>query len=80
MTTKHTTTPAMRAEQAGHMTAHSALEAMRRAPDQAARLAILNDALIDVYRTPAQAEPDATLNGFCIGLLATLDAGLGLSR
>lgn len=80
MTAKHTQTPAMRAEQAGNMTAQSALNLMRMAPDHAARLAILNDALIDVYGTPIQAEPEATLNGFCIGLLATLDAGLGLSR
>ena len=80
MTTKHTLTPAMRAEQAGNMTARSALDLMRLAPDRAARLAILNSALIDIYGTPIQAEPEATLNGFCVGLLATLDAGLGLSR
>ena len=72
--------PAMRAEQAGHMTARTALNAMRLAPDQATRLSILIDSLIDVYGTPIQAEPEAALNGFCVGLLATLEAGLGLQR
>lgn len=80
MNTRTQITPAMRAEQAGAMTARTALDAMRRAPDQAARLEILNDALIDVYGTPVQAEPLATLNGFCVGLMATLETGMGLSK
>jgi hypothetical protein len=78
-TQRHTLTPAMRAEQAGNMTARTTLEAMRLTPDQIDRLTLFIDALIDVYGTPIDAEPESALRGFAVAMLASLDVGLGFS-
>lgn len=66
------------AEQAGHQTAHSALCAMRTALNQADRLDILMDALTDVYSSSAGQE--AALIGFAVGMLTTLERGLGVHK
>lgn len=66
------------AEQAGNHIARAAIKAMQKSPDQFKRLEILVDGLTDVYITSAGGE--RALVGFAIGLLATLDKGMGLHK
>jgi hypothetical protein len=63
-------------EQCGHCIAATTLSAMRQAPSQAERLGILTDALLDVYSSSSGQE--AALLGFSVGLLNTVERGLGV--
>ena len=64
------------AEQAGNTVAATALQAMRNAPTQAVRSAILINALRDICDSPD--EPDRAIDGFASGLIAVVDRGLDM--
>ena len=76
--TTYTITASQLAEQAGNHTARTAIDAMRNAPTHAERLEILIDALTDIYGSSAGSE--CALIGFAVGLLATLEKGLGVHQ
>jgi hypothetical protein len=76
--TKHKISASQLAEQAGHHTARTAMDAMRKASTQAQRLEILIDALADIYSSSAGSEE--ALIGFAVGLIAPLENGLGVRQ
>lgn len=71
-------TPEDIAEMAGNHVAFTAINAMLREKSQAVRLQILKDALIDVFSTDGGQE--RAFGGFAVGLLATLEKGLGVDQ
>lgn len=74
--TSRTLTAGDMAEQAGATIAHTALEAMLNAQDQAARVVILADALAHLCEDCA--ERDRAVAGFAGLLVNVLERGLGV--
>jgi hypothetical protein len=65
------------AEQHGYALAESALTAMQAAPDQADRGDILHTALLELQRLP---HPRRSAGGFSVGLICTIERGLGVAK
>jgi hypothetical protein len=69
-------TPANCAEQAGSTIATNFLNDMLMAPTQAASVAALQTALLDLQRLPY---PKRAAGGFAVALVAVLERGIGAS-
>jgi hypothetical protein len=76
-------TPAQLAEQAGNVTAHEYLTAIKEAPTQAVRVRILIDALNELIASngfDVREVGKGVAKGYATALICTLELGLGVHQ